>query len=217
MANEDRPFGLRPVQHKSGQPWNGAFRPYYVPSTYGTALFIGDPVTLTGTSNTAVVTAPGAGKFGIGTLPEINKATLGDSSSDAERVYGVIVGFAPSSSTLDLKWNTASTARVVYVADDPDLLFEIQANGAIPAASIGLNAIMIADHSGSTVTGLSGIELDTTGTAPAADASYQLLIRGAVNREDNDTTITHAKVLVQISVHGWMQGGDTNAIGTLGK
>jgi hypothetical protein len=215
MANVDAPFGLRPVAHKSGAPYSGAANPYYVPSTYGTALYVGDPVTLTGTSNTAVVTQ--GGKFGIGTLPEINKATLGDANSDAERIYGVIVGFAPLPNDLTKQYNPASTARVVYVADDPDLLFEIQADGAIPAASIGLNAIMIATHSGSTVTGLSGIELDTTGTAPAADASYQLLIRRAVNREDNDTTITHAKVLVQISVHGWMQGGDTNAIGTLGK
>jgi hypothetical protein len=105
---------------------------------------------------------------------------------------------------------------VAYVVDDPDMLFEIQADGAVPAASMGLNAIMIQTHQGSTVTGLSGIELDTTGTAPAADASYQLIIRNAINREDNDTTIAHAKVLVQISVHSWMQGGDTNAIGTLG-
>ncbi len=214
MANEDRPFGLRPVQHKDGSPYNGAMRPYFVPSTYGTALFVGDPVTLTGTSNTAVV-VQGA-KYGIGTMNEINKLTLGDSNTNAERCAGVIVGFAPLSSNPDAKYNPASTARVVFVADSPDLLFEIQADGAIPAASMGLNAIMIQTHQGSTTTGLSGIELDTTGTAPAADASYQLLIRNAINREDNDTTIAHAKALVQISVHSWMQGGDTNAIGTLG-
>jgi hypothetical protein len=216
MANVDSPFGLKPVRHKSGAPYNGAATPYYVPSTYGTALYVGDPVTLTGTSNTAVVKVPGGGSFGIGTMNEINKATLGDSNSNAERIAGVIVGFAPLPTDLSKNYNPASTARVVYVCDDPDMIFEIQANGAIPAASMGLNAIMIQDHNGSTATGLSGIELDTTGTAPAADASYQLLIRSAVNREDNDTTLTHAKVLVQISVHSWMQGGDTNAIGTLG-
>lgn len=44
MANIDAPFGLRPIRHKSGAPYNGAVNPYYVASTYATALFIGDPV-----------------------------------------------------------------------------------------------------------------------------------------------------------------------------
>jgi hypothetical protein len=81
-----------PVAHKSGMSWNGHARPYDLPSTYGTAMFIGDPVTLTGTSNTTIVKVPGGGTFGIGTMNEINKLTLGDSNSNAERCAGVIVG-----------------------------------------------------------------------------------------------------------------------------
>lgn len=215
MANVDMPSGLTPVRYRSGAPYNGACNAYYVPSTYGTALFKGDPVTITGTSNTAVVKVPG-GVFGIGTMREVNKTTAGDSSSDAERITGVIVGFAPLPNDLTKQYNPANTERVIYVADDPDLVFEIQANGAIPAASMGLNAIFIYTHSGSTAYGISGVELDTTGTVPAADASYQLRIVGAVNREDNDTTATHAKVLVMLNVHTEMQGGVDNATGTLG-
>lgn len=216
MANADTPMGLRPIRHKSGAPYNGAARPYYLPSTYATAVFIGDCVTKTGTSNTAAVKVPGAGSFGIGTLPEVNRTTPGDSNTDAERITGVVVGFSPLATNLEVKHNPASTERVVYVCDDPDVVFEVQADGAIPAASMGLNAILIDTHSGSTTTGLSGTELDTTGTVPAADASYQLRILRAVNREDNDTTLTHAKVEVVISVHTEGQGMNTNAIGTLG-
>jgi hypothetical protein len=216
MANEDRPFGLKPVRYKSGAPYTGACNPYYIPAGYGTALFIGDPVTRTGTSNTAAVKVPGGGFFGIGTMPEINKTTAGDSSTDAERQTGVIVGFAALPTGLDYKHNPANTERVAFVADDPDLVFEIQADGAIPAASMGLNAIFIYTHSGSTTTGLSGAELDTTGTAPAADASYQMRILRAVNREDNDTTLTHAKVLVVLNNHTEAHGMVDNAHGTLG-
>jgi hypothetical protein len=216
MANVDRPSGLTPVAYKSGAPYNGACRPYYIPSSYGTALFIGDPVTRTGTSNTAAVKVPGAGSFGIGTMPEINKTTAGDSNSDAERQTGVIVGFSPLAGSLEYKHNPANTERVAFVADDPDLVFEIQANGAIPAASMGLNAIFIYTHSGSTATGLSGAELDTTGTVPAADASYQMRILRAVNREDNDTTLTHARVLVTLNNHTEAPGMVDNAAGTLG-
>ncbi len=216
MANVDSPFGLRPVRYMDGKPYNGAANPYYIPAGYGVATFVGDPVILTGTSNTAIVTAPGAGKFGIGTLNEVNKVTLADATTAAHRPIGVIVGFAALSSNLDLKYNPASTERVAYVADDPRLIFEIQANGAIPAASMGLNGFLIQDHQGSTVTGLSGLELDTTGTAPQADASNPLLIWRAVNREDNDTTLIWAKVLVLIGVHQWAHGSNAFTDGILG-
>lgn len=212
MANEDRPFGLKPVRHKSGAPYNGAAQPYFIPAGYGTALYIGDPVVKTGTSNTAEVTVPGAGKFGIGTMPEINKATAGD----ANRVTGVIVGFAALPNDLNKNYNPASTQRVAFVCDDPNVTFEIQADGAIPAASIGLNAVFIYTHSGSTTTGLSGVELDTTSDVPAADASNQMVILRAVNREDNDTTLTHAKVEVMLINHTEAQGNTANGDGTLG-
>lgn len=216
MANADTPMGLRPIRHKSGAPYNGACRPYYINSSYGTALFIGDPVTRNGTANTAAVKVPGGGTFNVGTLIEVEKTTAGDSNSDAERITGVVVGFSPLPTNLEAKHNPASTERVAYVCDDPDIVYEIQANGAIPAASMGLNAIFIYTHSGSTVTGRSGAELDTTGTVPAADASYQLRILRAVNREDNDTTLEHAKVEVVLNVSTEAHGMVDNAHGTLG-
>lgn len=212
MANVDRPFGLAPVRHKSGAPYNGATNPYYIKGDYGTALFIGDPVVKTGTSNTAKVTVPGGGSFAIGTLPEINKATAGD----ANAVTGVIIGFTPLATDLNKNYNPASTERVALVCDDPDILFEIQADGAIPAASMGLNAVFIYTHSGSTTTGLSGVELDTTSDVPAADASNQMLIVRAANREDNDTTLTHAKVEVLLNNHTEAQGRTANGDGSLG-
>ena len=205
MSNKDTPFGLRPIRHKNGAPYNGAFNPYFVPASYGTALFIGDAVVKTGTSNTAEVVAPGAGKFAIGTLPEVNRVAAGDGNA----ITGVIVGFAPSPTNLGLNYNPASTARVVYVCDDPDVVFEIQADGAVPAASVGLNAVLIYTHAGSTVTGLSGAELDTTSDVPAADASNQLTIQRIVNREDNTPNLIHNKIEVKINQH-------TEADNTLG-
>ena len=209
MANEDRPFGLKPVRYKSGAPYNGACNPYFIKSDYGTALFIGDPVIkVAAGSNTAQVTVPSTGSFNIGTLPQVEKAGAGDTS----QITGVIVGFSPLATNLEQKHNPASTERVALVADDPFLICEIQADGPIPAASMGLNAVLIYTHSGSTTTGLSGVELDTTSDAPAADASNQLLIVRAVNREDNDTTLSWAKVEVLINQHTENQG----TVGTLG-
>jgi len=216
MANENRPFGLKPLRYKGGGPYNGAVNPYYIQSDYATALFIGDPVVKTGTANTAEVNVPGAGKFGIGVLPSINKTAAGDVDGNTKRITGVIVGFSPLPTDLSKNYNPASTARVAYVCDDPDVIFEIQADGAVPAASMGLNAVLIYTQSGSTTTGLSGAELDTTSDVPAADASNQLIILRASNREDNDTTLTRAKVEVMINCHTEATGYTAAGDGTLG-
>lgn len=154
------------------------------------------------------MSVPGAGSFNIGTLPSVEKATAGDGN----RITGVIVGFSPLATDLTKNYNPASTERVAYVCDDPDVVFEIQADGAIPAASVGLNAVLIYTHSGSTTTGMSGVELDTTSDVPAADASNQLMILRAANRDDNDTTSTWARVEVMINQHTESQG----TVGSLG-
>lgn len=209
MANPDTPFGLRPVRHRNGAPYNGAVNPVYINSSYGTALFIGDPVIkVAGGSNAAAISVPGMGHFPIGTMPSVEKATAGATN----RITGVIVAFGADPTNLEQKHSPADTEGLAWICDDPDVIFEIQANGAIPAASMGLNAILIYTHAGSAVTGLSGVELDTTGTVPAADATYQLLILRAANREDNDTTLTHAKVEVLINQHTENQG----TVGTAG-
>jgi hypothetical protein len=218
MANSDSRFGLTPVRYRSGAPYNGACNPYAIASNYGTALYIGDVVTRTGTANAAAITAVGAGTFPIGSLPEVEKTTAGDSSTDAERQTGVIVGFAASPSAgLDKQYNPASTARVAYVADDPNLVFEVQCPSALTAAQIGLNAILLYTHGGSTVTGISGVEIDGgDGTAPAADASYQVRIIGQVNRPDNEPNAVYNKVYVVLNNHTEAHGMVDNAHGTLG-
>lgn len=192
MANTDTPFGLRPIRHRNGAAYNGAANAYFVPASYGTALFIGDPVVKTGTANTAAVNG-----FAAGTLPEINKATAGDGNA----ITGVIVGFQADPDNLGRTYNPASTARVVYVCDDPDVVFEIQADGAIAAAQVGLNAVLIYTNAGSTATGRSGAELDTTSDVPAADASNQLTIQRIVDRVDNEAGSAFTKVEVKINNH----------------
>lgn len=197
MPNVDAPFGLRPIRHRNGAAYNGAANWYYVPSTYATALFVGDAVVKTGTANTAEVNLPAVGTSAAGTLPEVNKVTVGDGNA----ITGVIVGFSPDPDTPSNGYNPASTARGVLVCDDPDVVFEIQADGSLAATSIGLNAVLIETHSGDTTTGLSGMELDTTSDTPAADASNQLTIQRIVNRVDNDIASANVNVEVKINNH----------------
>lgn len=177
MANRDAPFGLRPVRHRNGNPWNGALTPYYVPASDSTAIFIGDPVVIVGDSNDNHVLG-----YPPGSLSEVTRATVGDGNL----ITGVVceVAMATRDSTI---YREASTERVLMVCDDPSVVFEIQSDGGtVTADTVGLNAVLIATHAGSTATGLSGMELDTTSDVPAADASNQLLILGFSMREHNE-------------------------------
>lgn len=196
MANADTPFGLRAVDHPRGLS-SARVTAYAVPSSYGTALFPGDPVVKSGTANTAEVSAPGIGTMPAGSLQEVNKATAGDGNA----ITGVIVGVAASPDALGRRYLPASTGGVVFVNDDPATTFEIQADGTVTAAQVGLNAVLIYTHSGDTVTGQSGVELDTTSDVPAADASNQLTILGAASRPDNEIGSANVKVLVRINNH----------------
>ena len=212
MANIDSPFGFRPVRHRNGAVYNGAVNPYFVKNTTNNALFEGDPVIVNGTANTAEVSVVGAGKFAIGTLPEILRATAGDTN----RITGVIVSFAADPVALENVHRLDSTERIAWVCDDPDVIFEVQSDSAnaLGAVDVGDNANFVLTHAGSTTTHLSGAELDTASVT--SDASFQLLIMRAVNREDNDATLVHAKWEVLISNHTHTGGGAAANEGVLG-
>jgi hypothetical protein len=188
MANVNSAFGLRPVRYLGGGSYNGACNTYVALASYATNMFIGDPVVVTGTS----VAGTSGGSYQV-----INVATAGATN----QITGVIVGFGPTPSIVQNGYGLASTLREVYVADDPNLLFEIQedsAGGDIALASAGLNANLVSG-SGSTYTKKSGWMLDSSSVA--ADATFQLTVRNAIDRADNVTPDTYAKFLVSINIH----------------
>lgn len=183
MANTDTPFGFRPVRYLSGSPYNGAVRHYSTATGDGTAIFIGDPVTLSGTSQT----------INGAIYMDVDQAATGDI------VTGVVVGVLPDTRD-SLTYRAASTQRILCVADDPNLMFEIQevsGGTALTANDMGLNANFVVG-SGSTVTGMSGVELNNA--TEAATNTLDLLIVGFVNRPDNAVG-EHAKWLVRLNKH----------------
>ncbi len=201
MANADRPFGLRPVRYKSGAPWNGQATPYYVDSGNGTALFLGDPVVANGNANASRI---GRGHE-PGTLLSVIRATAGD----AAPILGVVVGVEPETRD-SLVYRAASTSRVVYVADDPDLIFHVQddAGGTPGEGNAFLNANLIYTHAGSTVTGQSGAEIN--GATWAADQSFQILVLGLARLPNNEVSSDNAIWEVMINTHQFKGG----AVGT---
>lgn len=193
MANADTPFGLRPVRYVSGAPYNGAANKYYIPATdTDSAAYIGSLVKLTG----------GADANGVPVVTA-NVAT-------SNPVVGVVVGVVPETAD-SLKYRANSTARYVWVADDPNLLFEVQEDsvgGALAATAAGATCQLTGFTSGSTVTGLSAIELDSSNVSETSDTDDDVRIISLVQREDNAVG-TNAKWLVRLNVHQYVQ----NAIG----
>lgn len=193
MANQDTPFGLKPIQNSPGVEIQKNY--YYIPSTYGTALFKGDPVVKTGTANEAAVVF--GKEYAPGSLPEINKATAGTTNL----ITGVIVDFVFNPDNLGRAYNPANTECIAIVADHPGQLFEIQEESAgtpLAITEVGLNANVVYAESGSTVTGLSGVELDTS--TPDTTIGFQLKIKRLIDRPGNALG-QHAKWLVSINQH----------------
>ena len=184
MANVDTPMGLRPVRHISGAPYNGAVEHFTTDD--GTAIYVGDPVILSGTSQT----------YNGRSYRDVNQAATGDV------IIGVVVGVLPVTAD-SLRYRAASTLRLLAVATSPDLVFEIQevsGGTALTANDAGLNANFVVG-SGSTITGLSGVELNN-GTE-ADTNTLDLRILSPVAREDNAIG-EHCKWEVMINRHQYV-------------
>jgi hypothetical protein len=179
MANKDAAFGLKPVQHINGSSWNGATRRCRIDATAGD-LGVGDAVLWNGAGSTC--------------YPEISAAAAGDGNA----ILGVIVSFEADPTNLERLYVASADAGWANVCIDPTVIYEIQADDIVGAAHIGRNAPLIFTSTVDTTTGISGTEMDAT---TSADGSDQLLIIGAPDRPDNDTTIAHAVWLVLINAH----------------
>ena len=201
MANTQNAFGLRPRAPLNAADWSGKLRPYYLPSTYATAVYIGDPVKITGTSNTAAVEVIG-GKYVVGALAEVNLATAGATN----KITGIVCGFMPTTRD-SLIYGAASTERVALVSVDLSMVYQVQAGAtALAATTVGLDAVLKAG-TGSTTSGLSGWYMDSGDTtAPAADATYQVNILNVSNIDGNDVASAYATWDVILRIPSYANG-----------
>lgn len=167
MANADTPMGLRPIG-RNGGPYNGSVGRYYIPSTDSVACYIGSLVKPAGSADADGV------------------MTVTSNCATGNAVIGVCVGVEPETNA-SLIYRAASTARYVYVADDPNAWFIVQddASATLAATNIGMAADLTAFTSGSTTTGLSATEVSATSATASGDGTEDVLIVGLHKRPDN--------------------------------
>lgn len=176
MANFNGPFGIRPI-NDNGTPWSGQGRLVYFPSTQAGNIFLGDPLVPLG----------GSDAFGV---PAVGIASAGATNVILGGFNGIMNGPAGSGFTVtrDLPvYRQASIANYGFVCDDPNQLYAVQEDsngGAIAAGTGGFANGNLVAGAGSTVTGFSGWQLQSSSvTAPAATAQVKLL--GTLRGPDN--------------------------------
>ena len=183
MANPDIVRGLQPVSNAYGGAYTGGARVYTTASGDATAIFIGDPVKLSGTAQV------------------VNGQTYTDVAQAATTnvVVGVVIGVLADVAT-SLPYRAASTVRRLLVVDDPNALFEIQevsGGTALTAAAIGLNTPFVVG-SGSTVTGYSGVELNNAGEDTTNTLDLKII---GLSPRENNAVGENAKWLVRLNNH----------------
>lgn len=189
MANADAPRGLLPARYLSGAPYNGAANTYYVPNTDSTAIYVGGLVKFAGSANADGI------------------ASVTGNVATGDAVVGVVVGVKPVTADSTV-YRVASTERMVLVADDPNLVFEIQEDstgGDLAAANVGNTADLATMTAGDTTTGFSSMEIDSSTATASGDGTEDVLIVGLAQREDNAIG-TNAKWLVRLNNHQFVDG-----------
>jgi len=186
MANKDAPFGLKPTRMIGGGPYNGGQSRYRIASNYGTSIFQGDLV---------VQVADGT----------IARYVVG-SNSGADVVLGVFNGcrFTNPDTKKETfqnfyKANTVQGDIEAFVIDDPNVVFEVQANAAFAVTALFANFKTTAG-TGSTFTGQSGVELDVSTLATTAALPLKA-IDISLDPDNDDTGATNTNVLCVIANH----------------
>jgi hypothetical protein len=152
MSATAAPFGLRPVGNLGGN-YNGSFRQYPILSTESTAIVFGDVVKLTD----------------AGTTTTIQK----DTGTTSATPIGIFMGcrytdLSTGQTQFSQVWSGAAhTNGMVYVADDPNILFTIQADGSVNDDDIASNCALVQGTANTTL-GISRVSLDISTAATTA-------------------------------------------------
>ena len=185
MAQVAKPYGFAPVRTIDTNMFNGQSTRYYIPSSDGSAFYIGDMV-----------------KVSAGTGADVAGVCQVVKAAGTDTIRGIIMGVevanvnAPSLQGASLLLeNTAIPASkgkdyYVYVMDDPEVVYQIQDDGITTGNLVAANAnknFSVTVTAGATLTSDSGSVLlssslaTTQGLNWRALGLYQGLNNGAQN------------------------------------
>jgi hypothetical protein len=179
MSAVSAPFGLRPSFHPSGLDRAIALA-NGIASTYNTGILKGQPVALNTNGNIVAATAGSA----------YQGAFAGHEWTDVS-----------GRRQISNQWvaNTAyvTGSEVTYYYSDPNIVYDIQANGSLAQTSIGDQSNFASITAGSTTTGLSQCMISTSLAGSGAVGDMRII--GLTPAVDNDWGDAFTVVQVQVS------------------
>lgn len=214
MANANAPHGLQPVGYTNGAPWTGKANLYHIQSTDTLAYYIGDIVQL--------VPAAGANSSTAGSdangVPNVTGFAVGAVTTGP--LLGSIVGVQvapigngagnPQGQNVNLNVMSAPATKTydyyVWVADDPNLEFEIQCDSTVVtnANTVGNNFGFTQAAPATTFGPVSGTVL--TGASHGAANTLPLKVVRVAYRVNAVPFAAYQPLIVRINTHQLVAG-----------
>lgn len=189
MSNQNAPFGLKSVGTVGSGYNSEGVTEYKIASGASGNIFSGDLVKMASTGTILVASATDNPVLGV-----FRGCQFTDSSGDT-----IFSPYWPN--------GTVTSDAVAFVVDDPNALFQVQsaATGSVVQTVVGNNADS-AYTAGSTITGISALEISGTTAATSA----QLRIVGISTDPENSTLGTgsasaNVNMIVKINEHFYAQ------------
>ena len=184
MANQDAPFGLKPIGKVSGNRDSGGTTEYDI-AACASAIYQNDPVKMLCTGTVGVAAATDT------LIGSINGVFYTDATTSKPTFARYL---AASNSATDI---------VGFVNDDPFTVFEIQSagSGAHAQGDIGSNADLATYAAGAAPDYLSAVEAVDTQSATAATLRIVGLSK---DPDNNDITAANVNWRVLIAEHFYM-------------
>ena len=187
MANKDAAFGLRPSRMMGGAPYSGGQRRYRIASNTSGAIFQGDLLK----QLTAGVVGRAAASSTVPVVGVFNGCQYTDPTTGGQ----VYKNYYPGSIVAD--------DIIAVVIDDPNVVFSVQADDTFPVADLFGNFDIVYTSAGSTVTGISGAELNVADGGTGTTLSVKAIdISEDPDNDDVSSDATNVYVVIQNHIFG---------------
>jgi hypothetical protein len=193
MANKDAAFGLRPSRMMGGAPYSGGQSRYRIASGLSGKIFQGDLV--------KQVTGGGIERAAASSTVPVVGVFNGVQYTDPTTGEQVFKNHYPGS--------ISASDIIAFVVDDPNVVFEVQADDTFPVADLfGNFDIVDQSTTGDTSSGRSNMELDvTTGATTTTLPLKAIDISQDPDNDDVASANTNVMVVIQNHIAGVKSAG----------
>lgn len=190
MASTATPYGLRPVGMMGGRPYTGgSTRAIKIASGYGTNIYTGSIVSIVAGGTIEIVTTNGDNStpFPAGTIGVF----MGCEYTDPNSKQKLRSNYWPT--------GTVASDAVAFVVDDPSVLFQVQANGAVTQEDLGQNTYLAAVQSTSTGSTLTGNSTSAVTATTGTTATWAFRIVDFVNAPGSTVGDAYTDLIVKFN------------------